>query len=300
MDISELMFQICVAFIFAPKVDGQIFPNNSKGLTSVPTGIPLDTVELLLANNQLTDITPGFFEGLYKLTILHLFGNKLSVVPDLSTVGNTLQVLLLQGNQITSIPAHVLDSMSALQELNLASNQLTIINDEDFTGLVSLKNLSLSKNKLTIVPNLNGVGKTLQKLLLSGNNITSFLGNSLRNMSALTDLDLANNHLTILPDLSNLGRLLTYLHLWDNQISIIPDFHPANPATLTINAGGNPLDLGACENAWLKQAVLDGATVLGVNTSNECWADAGYQMLQQQCAANSHITGKLNMTKLDV
>ena len=44
MDISVLIFQLCVAIVYAVAVDGQTATYNNQGLTSVPTDIALDTV----------------------------------------------------------------------------------------------------------------------------------------------------------------------------------------------------------------------------------------------------------------
>nr|BAI66959.1 variable lymphocyte receptor B [Eptatretus burgeri] len=54
----------------------------SKGLTSVPSGIPSSTTKLWLSSNKLQSLPHGVFDKLTKLTTLVLYNNQLKSVPD--------------------------------------------------------------------------------------------------------------------------------------------------------------------------------------------------------------------------
>ena len=83
--IAMIMLHICAAAIaLLIAVRAQTVSYCVQGLASVPA-IPQGTVSL------------------------YLWHNKLTTVPNLSTVGNTLRELYIYRNLITSIPPHVFE-----------------------------------------------------------------------------------------------------------------------------------------------------------------------------------------------
>nr|AIO11823.1 variable lymphocyte receptor type A [Petromyzon marinus] len=125
----------------------------SKGLTSVPPGIPADTKSLDLKYNAFTQLPFNAFQGLTKLTFLNLDYNQLQtlsagVFDDLTELGT----LGLANNQLASLPPGVFDRLSKLTWLNLNTNQLQSIPAGAFDKLTNLQTLSLSTNQLQSVP----------------------------------------------------------------------------------------------------------------------------------------------------
>ena len=142
MDITVNKFLV-ILIVHIITVKAQYASYFSQGLTTVPTNIPKNTTILTFTFNQINQIKAGDFLGLNQLTQLWLNYNKLTVFPDLSTVGKTLQVLYIGSNLITDVSPHVLTKMTALRYLSLDINQLTVF------------------------PDLSSVGKTLDTLDLS-------------------------------------------------------------------------------------------------------------------------------------
>ena len=119
---------------------------------------------LNLENNLISDIPPDLLTNMTALTHLHLGSNQLIVVPDLSTVGNTLLTLDLHNNLIKDISAYVLTNMTALKHLDLRSNKITDISSEAFVGASSLTILALYGNSISLLPDLRNMVIKLQNL----------------------------------------------------------------------------------------------------------------------------------------
>ena len=114
---------------------------------------------------------PAELGGLGALEVLDLNGNQLTSVPaELGQLG-ALEKLWLNRNQLTSVPAE-LGQLGALEKLGLSNNQLTSVPAE-LGELGALEVLYLDKNQLTSVPaELVQLG-ALRELHLDGNQLTS-------------------------------------------------------------------------------------------------------------------------------
>nr|BAI66963.1 variable lymphocyte receptor B [Eptatretus burgeri] len=96
---------------------------DSKGLTSVPSGIPSSTTYLNLESNKLQSIPSGVFDKLTSLTYLHLCCNKLQSLPHgVFDKLTKLTTLVLHTNQLKSVPDGVFDRLTSLQYIYLYSN----------------------------------------------------------------------------------------------------------------------------------------------------------------------------------
>ncbi|KAK7913222.1 hypothetical protein WMY93_013433 [Mugilogobius chulae] len=175
--------------------------------------------------------------------------------------------LMLQNNQLRTVPSAALKNLHSLQSLRLDANHITTVPDDSFEGLQQLRHLWLDDNNLTQVP----VGSlrhqaNLQALTLALNHISHIPDNAFANLTSLVVLHLHNNRIRTIgakcfAGLVNLETLdlnfnnlmafpraiealpkLKELGFHSNDIASIPEgaFHN-NPLLRTIHLYDNPL-----------------------------------------------------------
>ncbi|MEE6478067.1 hypothetical protein FKM82_011727 [Ascaphus truei] len=122
---------------------------SSRGLTSVPPDIPLDTRTLLLLNNRLSSLPGDSFSNLSSLHRLDLSNNFLDQLPSelLGELGN-LTELRLRNNSIRSLDRDLLHQLPLLRRLDLSLNGLSQVPSGLFDDLPTLHWLSLRSNRL--------------------------------------------------------------------------------------------------------------------------------------------------------
>nr|ABB21101.1 variable lymphocyte receptor A [Eptatretus stoutii] len=127
---------------------------SSKGLTAIPSNIPVETTELRLGFNSLSKLSPTAFHHLSKLTYLTLSTNQLQALPTgvFDHLVN-LDYLGLSTNELKSLPPGVFDHLTKLTILGLRENQLQRLPDGVFDKLTLLEKLYLDTNQLRSVPN---------------------------------------------------------------------------------------------------------------------------------------------------
>jgi len=110
-------------------------------------------VVLSLASNAISDINAGHFQNLQfldTLQILVLSRNQLTSLPDTNVFQAfpNLQKLLLQMNQLTGLPAKTFDGLNELTELQLYGNQIQKVNVGSFGTLPKLTKLFFNENEI--------------------------------------------------------------------------------------------------------------------------------------------------------
>ncbi|XP_029689627.1 leucine-rich repeat-containing protein 38 isoform X2 [Takifugu rubripes] len=122
-----------------------------RGLTGVPTSIPLDVRRLLLSNNWIPWIPSDFLVLYSDLVYLDLRNNSLSgLEPGTLTTSSRLVFLDLGSNNLTEIPSGTFGESRSLIKLRLGNNpRLSMVGSDAFTGLTSLRELELEQNGLT-------------------------------------------------------------------------------------------------------------------------------------------------------
>ncbi|XP_074553938.1 keratocan [Halichoeres trimaculatus] len=165
-------------------------------LSSVPSPLPASLEHLRLSRNRISKIPAGVFNGLDKLHLLDLQGNKLldDDVTEVSLKGlNSLVQINLAKNQLSRMP---LGLPATTTQLFLDGNNIEKIPAGYFKSLPKVAFLRLNHNKL-------GSGG---------------VPNNVFNVSSMLDLQLSHNQLTEVPLIPS-G--LEHLHLDHNQIKSV-------------------------------------------------------------------------------
>jgi hypothetical protein len=171
--------------------------------------------------------------------ILLLDNNQLtSIPPEIGQLQNLTQ-LSLNYNQLTSIPPEI-GQLQNLRELSLYSNRLTSIPPE-IGQLQNLRDLVLGINQLTSIPPEIGQLQNLTQLSLDNNQLTS-IPPEIGQLQNLAQLWLDHNQLTSIP--SEIGNLqnLTQLWLYGNSLTSIPPEIGQLHHLTHLSLGGNPID----------------------------------------------------------
>nr|ABB21087.1 variable lymphocyte receptor A [Eptatretus stoutii] len=136
---------------------------SSKGLTAIPSNIPVDTNRLELDYNKLSNLPSKAFQSFTKLTFLSLNNNQLQTLPaGVFDQLVELDRLELSRNQLKSLPSGIFDKLTKITYLDLGDNKLQSLPHGVFDELTELKTLYLFNNQLQRVP--EGAFNFLEKL----------------------------------------------------------------------------------------------------------------------------------------
>uniref|UniRef100_A0A8C6HS87 Toll-like receptor 8 n=1 Tax=Mus spicilegus TaxID=10103 RepID=A0A8C6HS87_MUSSI len=202
---------------------------NQRQLHEVPQTIGKYVTNIDLSDNAITHITKESFQKLQNLTKIDLNHNAKQQHPNENKNGmnitegallslRNLTVLLLEGNQLYTIPAGLPESLKELSLIQnnifqvtknntfglrnlerlylgwncyFKCNQTFKVEDGAFKNLIHLKVLSLSFNNLFYVP--PKLPSSLRKLFLSNAKIMNITQEDFKGLENLTLLDLSGN-----------------------------------------------------------------------------------------------------------
>ncbi|KAL1319430.1 LRR receptor-like serine/threonine-protein kinase GSO2 [Arachis ipaensis] len=307
------------------------FDLSNTNLYSVPSWLSKckSLVKLGLAYTSLHGSIPYALRNLTSLTVLNLYGNKLTSVPIWLGELKSLIHLNLQRNDITSVEegslASILGNMCHLKEFYLSGHKLqgeVFPSSSNISGCnnYDLEELDLSNNNFSDkLPSWLGKFKNLNYLDLSSNSFSGPILHSLGELVNLTCLDLSSNLFNgVIPwsigKLENLGTLDLSSNLFTGVIPwSIGELE--NLCTLDLSSnlftGVIPLSLGKLENAAfmslasnhlygnipdslghlknLNTLNLSSNSLEGTISHLERWTAA--KRLQTLCLSNNRISG---------
>ncbi|RYX89443.1 MAG: protein kinase [Comamonadaceae bacterium] len=152
----------------------------------------------------LTEFPPEIYDLADSLEVLNLSGNLLTSLPDDLTRLHRLRVIFCSENRFTSLPA-VLGQCPALEMVGFKTNQIRDVPPQALPP--PLRWLILTDNEVETLPAAIGRCEGLQKLMLAGNRL-SHLPAELANCRQLELLRISANRFDALPDwLTTLPRL---------------------------------------------------------------------------------------------
>jgi hypothetical protein len=178
---------------------------------------------------QLTEFPTKLFELADTLEVLDLSNNQLSSLPANFTDLHQLKILFLSNNLFDHLPA-VLGQCPNLEMIGFKANQIRSVPETSIPK--QTRWLILTDNQIGQLPDSLGQCDRLEKLALAGNRITS-LPDSMANCHQLALIRLSANQLTALPhwlfELPNLawlafaGNAFSHVEHCDNtRVATVP------------------------------------------------------------------------------
>ncbi|XP_037618107.1 immunoglobulin superfamily member 10 [Sebastes umbrosus] len=174
-----------------------------RSLLTIPAAVSKHVERMNLGFNSINTITDRSLAGLRKLELLMVHGNDIHSLPqgvfrDLTS----LQMLKMSYNKLKEIDRDTLQGLWALARLHLDHNRLEFIHPDAFQGLTSLRMLQLEGNRLqqlhpasfatfTLMGHFHV--STLRHLYLSDNGLTSLPSGLVAAMPQLENLYLHGN-----------------------------------------------------------------------------------------------------------
>jgi hypothetical protein len=188
--------------------------------------------------NTLEQLRTGALAGSRRLS---LSCGLTSFPPEIFTLADTLEILDLSGNALTSLP----DDLPRLHQLRIvfASNNRFTELPEVLGRCPQLQMVGFRANQIQLVP-AAALPPALRWLVLTDNQITD-LPPEIGRCTQLQKLMLAGNQLNALPpEMVNCTRL-ELLRIAANRFTELPDWLLALPRLAWLAYAGNPLSQGA-------------------------------------------------------
>ncbi|XP_061643279.1 relaxin receptor 1 isoform X2 [Phyllopteryx taeniolatus] len=166
---------------------------------------------MYLQHNEIAEVSPTAFRGLYNLTRLYLNYNRISVLmPGVFRDLHKLEWLILENNNIHHISPKAFSGLNSLVLLALLNNTLTKL-DDICREMARLNWLDLEGNQIETLENVSfNSCSMLTVLVLQRNRISHIHEQAFSVLQKLGELDLSSNRLMEIPPnlFAHLGDLL--------------------------------------------------------------------------------------------
>lgn len=153
-------------------------------------------VFLIIANNNLTELTASLFVDAPMLTVIDFSHNKIEKINKFAFAeARSLSRVVLSHNNITELDGRLFKDLRFLDQIFLDNNRIEFVPLELFTSNGLLQKIVLSNNRISTFScnHLTGL-KYLEVLHLAGNRLAEFNPSSLE--TKLDSLNVNNNNLT--------------------------------------------------------------------------------------------------------
>lgn len=208
----------------------------------------------------LTAFPPEIYDLADTLEILDLSGNDLTSLPDDLPRLHKLRIVFCSDNRFTTLPV-VLGSCPELSMIGFKANQIRSVPAQALPP--KLRWLTLTDNAIDVLPDEIGNCVFLQKLMLAGNRLTS-LPASLARCTRLELLRISANRLPVLPGWLQDSPRLSWLACAGNPINEAREAAALDAAAIE-HIDWNRLQLGRQlgegASGVISQATLDGQPV---------------------------------------
>ncbi|CAG2235010.1 unnamed protein product [Mytilus edulis] len=140
-------------------------------------------------------------------------------------ISSNTTILLLGGNNLTTVKPNALSGLSSLIELSLKDNKLVTLPESLFSNNTKLVTLDLQNNQLVSLPGkFFSNNKNLERLYIGSNNLVYLPKDLLVSNTNLESLYLGSNKLVSLPeDLFSNNTKLEILSLESNKLVSLPE-----------------------------------------------------------------------------
>ena len=194
---------------------------NDCALTIIPSSIPPETTHLYLKGNRMRSVARSSLVGLKNVRLLDVSGNRLNNIELDSFTGLRITKLVLPYNKLTAVP-HIEPLANSLTSLDLRSNLITTIEPRTFKNFTELKLLYFTANSITALNeySLSAPLTRLHKVFVDGNPLHTLNSHAFAGMQA-DHLIMKYNEITEFPCLNDI-IFLYHLHLYGNPISTVP------------------------------------------------------------------------------
>ncbi|XP_027713215.1 leucine-rich repeat-containing protein 15-like [Vombatus ursinus] len=189
-----------------------------------PLSFPPETEHLDLSGGRLLEVPGPSLRFLWKLQVLLLGGNHISLVGE-GAFGalESLRNLELQHNQISALGSGFSTGLGELRELSLAYNRLRELKAHSFRHFEELQELSLQNNAIASVqPGTFRSLTRLRRLYLQSNRLQHLQNGIFSMLQHLEVLDLEGNQIeSIAPGVFTALKSLAVLNLAHNALGHI-------------------------------------------------------------------------------
>ncbi|BBB26136.1 leucine-rich repeat-containing protein kinase family protein [Amphritea japonica] len=186
--------------------------------------------------HTLSELKSGKLSGIQHLTLSE---NLTSFPLEILSLADTLEILDLSNNELTSLPKE-LAQLRKLKILFASNNHFETL-PEALGQCASLEMIGFKSNKIGHVPE-NSLPTELRWLILTDNQIST-LPDSLGERPRLQKLALAGNRLTQLPQTLAQSKNLELVRISANQLAECPDQLLNLPKLAWLAFSGNPFSL---------------------------------------------------------
>jgi Leucine-rich repeat (LRR) protein len=253
--------------------------------------------EVYLAHNAIEGPLPAKIGNLNNLQVLDLEGNQITSLPDSIRKLKKMRILLLGENSMSELPWETFERFPDLYELDVYSNKLCgdlLPAAIEKLTLPSLSTFDIHSNSLTSLPS-NLHLPSLTQFNATQNSITS-TGTFFNTTHRLVHLSLGQNQLAVVPE----GVIhLSYLRSLDLSNNVIEHIDPRLgflDRLTTFLWMGNLLRVrtwGSMDTQGIKSALRAKADEDAMKTLEDGMADMDVDACHGECGGTLNLTAKL-------